>query len=186
MPQVSEKTYGQYRDLVVSLAERIADDGRPYSRNRIVRESGLSAYWVDKICKAEGIKFDRSTPGLQAMRSALEASNREARLRVSQQVLKELESVFRRMHEPQVVVGWYMGDAIEHELKQPSPADLKNYATTIGILIDKHIVLERFGSEGGEVDASLEKVQIATEVARIVKANPDMSVEDVINEVVNR
>ncbi|QBZ73196.1 helix-turn-helix DNA binding domain protein [Microbacterium phage Theresita] len=186
MAQVEDKTWARDRDLIQSLVSTVDENGRPYSRNKIAKETGLTKYRIDKICKAEGIKFDRSNPGLEAMRLAVEADARVVRAVVSQKVLAEIESVFKRMHSKHKVVGWFQGMAFEHTIDEPTSGDLKNYATIIGILIDKHLVLERYGTEDGEVDGSLAKVQTATEVARIMKAHPDMPVEDVINEVMNR
>lgn len=186
MTQADDKTWARDRDLILSLVSTVDENGRPYGRNKIAKETGLTKYRIDKICKAEGIKFDRSNPGLEAMRAANEVDARVARAVVSQKVLAEIESVFKRMHEEHIVIGWHQGMAFEHKLKEPTSGDLKNYATTIGILIDKHLALERYGVEDGEVDSSLAKMQTATEVARIMKTHPDMSVEEVINEVMNR
>ena len=174
------------RELVTALFDKIGEDGKPYSRARIIRETGVSARQVTKIAAEAGYKFDRSSPGLQAMKAANEVDARAARDRISQQVLDELQGIFEKMHEPHVVIGWHQGRAFEHKLKGPTSSDLKNYATTIGILIDKHLALDRYRTEGAEVDPTLGRVQTATEVARIMKAHPDMPVEEVINEVINR
>lgn len=174
------------RRLVTALFDKVDENGKPYSRARIMRETGVSGRQVSKIAAEAGYKFDRSSPGLQAMKVANEEDARMVRARISQQVLEELGKIIKKMHEPHIVVGWHQGMAFEHTLKGPTSGDLKNYATIIGILIDKHLVLERYGVEDGEVDGSLAKVQTATEVARIMKAHPDMPVEDVINEVMNR
>ena len=186
MVQDEDKTWARDRDLILALVSSIDENSKPYSRNKIAKETGLTKYRVDKICKAEGVKFDRSNPGLQAMRTANEEDARITRAIISRQVLAELEHVFKRMHEEHIVVGWFQGMAFEHKLKGPTSGDLKNYATTMGILIDKHLVLERYHNEDGTSDPSLSKMQTATEVARIMKAHPDMPIEDVINEVMNR
>lgn len=182
----TDKTWARDLDAIKSLMSTTDEEGRPYSRERVAKKTGLTRYRIDKICKAEGLKWDRSDAGLRAMWAANAQDARAVRSQISQQVLDELQSIFQKMHEPHVVVGWHQGMAFEHTLQGPTSSDLKNYATTIGILIDKHLVLERYNTENGEVDSSLAKVQTATEVARIMKAHPDMPVEEVINEVINR
>lgn len=186
MVKAVDKTWARDRDRILALASTVGEDGRPYSRTRIVKETGLTRYRVDKVCRAEGIKFDRSNPGLEAMRVANEMDARTARGVISQRVLAEIESVFERMHAEHKVIGWHQGMAFEHTIDKPTSSDLKNYATVIGILIDKHLVLERYSNEDGEIDPSLGRIQTANEVARIMKAHPEMPVEDVINEIMNR
>ena len=186
MGQTGDKKWERDRDLIQALVSSVDENGRPYSRNKIARETGLTKYRVDKICRAEGIKFDRSNPGLEAMRKANEEDARTVRAYVSRQVLDEISHVFKRMHEKHKVIGWHQGMAFEHTIDAPTPGDLRNYATTLGILIDKHLVLERHAVEDGEVDNSLGRVQVVTEVARLMKAHPGMAIEDVINEVMNR
>lgn len=174
------------RKAVIELFDKVDDNGKPYSRNRIIKETGVSGRQVTKIAREEGYKFDRSSPGMQAMMQAYEADARAARARVSQQVLDEIAHAFKRMHEPHIVIGWHQGMAFEHSIDRPTAVDYKNYATVLGILIDKHLVLERYGQEDEEIDGSLGRVQAVTEVARLIKAHPDMSIEDIIAEVVNR
>lgn len=186
MAQAEDKTWARDRDLILSLVSQVDENGKPYGRNRIAKETGLTKYRIDKICKAEGIKFDRSNPGLEAMRTANEMDAQIMRATVSQKVLAEIDKVFELMHSEHIIVGWHQGMAFEHKLKRPTSGDLKNYATVLGILIDKHLTLERYQVEDGEVDHSLGKVQTVTEVARLMKTHPDMSVEEVINEVMNR
>lgn len=174
------------RQLVTALFDKLDENGKPYSRARIIRETGVSGRQVSKIAAEVGYKFDRSSPGLQAMKRANEEDNRLVRARISQQVLAELASVIKRMHQPHTVIGWYQGMAFEHTIPEPTSNDLKNYATTLGILIDKHLTLERYTTETGDTDHDLDRMQTATEVARLVKAHPDMPVEDIINEVINK
>lgn len=171
---------------VTALFDKTDENGKPYSRARIMRETGASGRQVSKIAAEVGYTFDRSSPGLQAMKTANEEDLRHTRMRVSKQVLDELEEVFKLMRAEHVVVGWHQGMAFEHKLKRPTSSDLRNYATTIGILIDKHLVLERHLAEEGGANPTLSKMQTVTEVIRMVKTHPDMAVEDVINEVMNK
>lgn len=185
-----EKARGRDRDeerrLVTALLDKVDEEGKPYSRSRIIRETGVSGRQVSRIAAEAGHQFDRSSPGLQAMKAANEVDARLARAKISQDVLAEIRLVFEKMHSPHVVVGWFQGEAFEHTLQNPTSGDYKNYATVLGILIDKHLVLERYGIEDGDADSLLSKVHIATEVTRLVKSHPEMSADDIINEVINR
>lgn len=184
MTLVEDKTWARDRDAIMSLVTSLDENGKPYGRNRIAKETGLTKYRIDKICKAEGIKFDRSM--VQGLIANMEADSRAARASISQKVLAEIESVIKRMHGKHTVIGWFQGMAFEHTINEPTSGDLKNYATVLGILIDKHLVLERYNTEDGAVDDTLARVQMASEITRLVKAHPDLTIDDVVNEITNR
>lgn len=177
---VDPKTYAR----VVALFAAVDDHGRPYGRNRIAREAGVTSYRVDKIAKAEGHTFDRSMTAAAAEAFATDA--KAIRAQLSRQLLDEVKHILERMRAKHVVIGWYEGIASEHWLDLPNAGDLRNYITSIGILIDKHLVLERYGQETGSGDDTLARVQMATEVARMVIAHPDMDIDDIVNQIVNR
>ena len=168
------------------IADSKAAD-EPISRHRICKATGLTWRRVDAYAAEVGYSFDRRTPQLEAMWAARKIDTREARARVSQQVLDEISAVFERIHSAEhVVVGWHQGVAYEHVLSKPPPNDLKNYVITLGILIDKHLTLERYTTEDPETNTTLAQVQAITEVARLLKTHPDMSVEDIIREITRR
>lgn len=178
MAQAGDKTWA--RDL--ALIRDLVSQG--HGRNRINKETGLTKYRIDKICRAEGIKFDRSSTA--HMTEAFQADARLERIKISQQVLAEIQHVIKRMHEKHKVIGWHQGMAFEHTIDEPTAGDYKNYATVLGILIDKHLTLERFGTEDENADQTLARVQMATEVARLIKAHPDRTIDDIVNEIVKR
>uniref|UniRef100_A0AAU6R612 Helix-turn-helix protein n=1 Tax=Micrococcus phage Olihed TaxID=3092209 RepID=A0AAU6R612_9CAUD len=178
MAQVDDKTWARDRDLIAKLMS----EGQ--GRNRISKETGLTKYRIDKICRAEGWKFDGSA--VTPMVKQFQATAAVERAKISQQILEEIQHVIKRMHEEHVVIGWHQGMAFEHKIAAPTAGDYKAYATVLGILIDKHLVLERFGTEAESQDRTLAQVQMATEVARLIRAHPDLSIDDIVNEIVNR
>jgi len=186
MKKTSQIDRDEERRKVTALFDKIDENGKPYSRNRIMKETGVSGRQVTKIAQEAGYKFDRSSPALQAMKKAYEFDAAANRAKVSRQVIEEIQLVLKKMHSPGIIIGWHQGKPVEHQVDAPTATDYKNYATVLGILIDKHLALERFGNETDTGDQTLIRVQMATEVARIIKGHPDISIDEVVNEIVNR
>jgi DNA-binding Lrp family transcriptional regulator len=117
------------------------------SRNAIAKDVGISPSTVTRICReaTPPITFDRSATAVAV--EARQLDLKAERARISARLIAEIDGLFDKMHAPHVVVGWYEGSASEHVLDQPTSGDVKNYATTLGILLDKHLALVKHDSD---------------------------------------
>lgn len=122
------------------------------SRNEVARRCGISPSTVTRIC-AEAtppITFDRA-----ATRVAVEAHQvdlKEQRQQLARRALHDAVAQLDKLTQPHEVIHWDK-DGFMHrgEIDQPTSGDVRNYATAVGILIDKHLVLVKHDSEGGEL-----------------------------------
>ncbi len=117
------------------------------SRNAIAKDVGVSPSTVSRIC-AEAtppITFDRSATAVAVQ--AVQMDHKAERARISTRLIQEIVGLLTLMHAPHVVVGWYEGSASEHVLDRPTSGDVKNYMTTIGIALDKHLALVKHDSD---------------------------------------
>lgn len=132
------------------------------SRNAIAREVGISTSSVSKIC-AEAIpviEFNRAATRAATAAVVSDAKGRRAALSVK--AMDEVERLFGLLTTVHEVIHWDK-DGLMHRgsIDRPTSADVKNYATSIGILIDKHIVLIKHDSDDRDlpaVDAWLQHV----------------------------
>lgn len=132
------------------------------SRNAIAREVGISSSTVSRFCaEAEPpILFDRSATKVATEAKVLDAKAHRALL--SGSAITEVERLFGLLTAEHEVIHWDK-DGIMHtgKIDRPTSGDIKNYATSIGILIDKHIVLTKLDSDDRDlpaVDAWLQHV----------------------------
>ncbi|MDQ1128291.1 helix-turn-helix domain-containing protein [Microbacterium sp. SORGH_AS_0888] len=132
------------RERIVQLARE------GMSRNGIARETGVGATTVSRICKAEGVTFDRTqtAQATEAHRMDVKAE----RERLAERLLIEANTALDQLHVPTVVVGWYQGEATEHTLDRPTSGDVKNYMLAAAIALDKHIAIHQL--DGNERDAA--------------------------------
>lgn len=123
-------------------------------RNAIARETGVSQATVTHIC-AEArppITFDRSATKV-ATEARLE-DLKAARAELSRTAVEEVRRLFASLTSAHEVIHWDK-DGIMHRgyIDKPTSGDVKNYATSIGILIDKHLVLMRADGDSSELSA---------------------------------
>lgn len=131
---------------------KLAREGN--SRNAIAKLVGISPSSVSKIC-AEAkppISFDRS-----ATKAAVEARTidlKAKRTEISQMAVEEVTRLFKLLTEEHEVIHWDK-DGFMHRgtIDRPTSGDIKNYATSIGILVDKHLVLTRADSDDRDLPA---------------------------------
>lgn len=146
-------------------------DTLPPAKRRAIEEAGrealLSGRSVRSIAKEFGCApstvtriFQRADPPIVVDRSktapATEArieDMKARRARIAEQALDEVTRIIGLLNSPHVVVGWHQGAAAEHTVDRPNPADVKNYAIALGILIDKHQQLARFDSDDRDLSA---------------------------------
>ena len=124
------------------------------SRNAIAREVKVSAASVTKVCATAKppISFDRS-----ATAAATEAKVQDLkaqRAELSELAVAEVRRLFGLLTAPHEVIHWDK-DGFMHrgEIERPTSGDVKNYATAIGILTDKHLALIRHDSDDRDLPA---------------------------------
>lgn len=142
-PPVDSKTRARVRKL--------ARAGK--SQAAVAREVGLSRSTVARIC-AEAkppITFDRSAT--QAAVAAHAIDLKAARAELAQKAIRQVHELFGMFTAEHTVTGWYEGVMSTGTIPRPTSGDMKNYATAIGILIDKHLVLIRHDSDDRDLPA---------------------------------
>jgi predicted transcriptional regulator len=128
---------------------KLAREGR--GRNAIAREVGISPSTVSMIC-AEArppITFDRTASAVAVQARVVDLKARRQVL--AERVLSEAIAQLDKLSQPHEVINWHEGMMSRDTIDQPTSGDVKNYATAAAILIDKHLVLIRHDSEGGEL-----------------------------------
>lgn len=131
---------------------KLARSGK--SRNAIARECTLSPSTVSRIC-AEAkppISFDRSKTAAAVEAHSIDLKAKRATLSV--RAVTEVERLFGLLDAQHEVIHWDK-DGIMHRgtIASPTSGDVKNYATSIGILIDKHLVLVKTDSDDRDLPA---------------------------------
>jgi hypothetical protein len=123
------------------------------SRNAIAKLVKLSPSTVSRICAEASppITFDRSATAVAVAAHQVDLKAKRAELSV--RLVGEIEHVLERLHQPHKVIGWYEGFASEHTIDLPTSGDVKNYATSLGILLDKHLALVKHDSDDRDLPA---------------------------------
>lgn len=123
------------------------------SRNAVAREVGISTSTVTRICRdaKPPVSFDRS-----ATRVAVEARTvdlKAKRTEIAERAVVEVERLFGLLDAEHEVINWHEGFMSRGTIDRPTSGDVKNYATAIGILVDKHLVLTRHDSDDRDLPA---------------------------------
>jgi transposase-like protein len=141
-PPVSPETRARVIELIRS----------GMGRNATARETGISAGQVSTIAKAEGLTFDRAP--LKAQTEARMIDLKAKRAEIALQAAEEVQRLFGLLTAEHEVTHWDK-DGIFHSATIPKPTsgDVRNYATAIGILTDKHLVLVRHDSDERDIPA---------------------------------
>lgn len=155
-PKGNGQRGGGRRPVDSKMRARIVKLGREgKTRNAIAKLVGVSPSTVSRICAdaKPPVSFDRSKTAV-----ALEAAKFDAKLaraELSERAINEARRLFGLLSAPHEVVhwdtktGWMSRDTID----LPTSGDVKNYATAIGILLDKHLVLVRTDSDDRDLPA---------------------------------
>lgn len=131
---------------------KLARDGM--TRNAIAREVGVSPSTVSKVCEAARppITFDRT-----ATAAAVEAHSidmKAVRAKLSEQAVERVGKLFDLLDAKHTVFHFDKDGVMSTgTLDRPTSGDMKNYITSIGILIDKHIALVRYDSDDRDLPA---------------------------------
>lgn len=125
--------------------------GEGMGRNAIAREVDLNPSTVGRICAGLGLTFDRS-----ATRAAVEArvvDLKAERAELTAGVLADARRIRGLMFEAiKVRTTDGHGVIVEYDTA-PTARDWRDAATAIGILIDKHLVLQKFDSDDTDLPA---------------------------------
>ncbi|WP_460774231.1 helix-turn-helix domain-containing protein [Microbacterium sp. GXF7504] len=133
------------RARVIELAEA------GMSQAAIAREVGIARSSVGRICADAGITFDRSktAAAVEAHRIDLKAE----RTALAGETAQRARAILDKLDRPHVVVGWYQGEAFEHELAGPTSGDARNLAIAAAVLVDKHLALVKHDADDRDLPA---------------------------------
>lgn len=123
------------------------------SRNEIARSHGVAASTVGKIAADEGITdaFDR-THALKGAR-AKAVDNRAKRAQLESDLLDDAQKLRKRAWSPYTVVVSGPEGAETVTLEEPPLQDVRAAYTSIGIIVDKSVAIERHDS-GDDAEAA--------------------------------
>ena len=122
---------------------------RELGRNAIARKHHVGRVTVSEIAKAAGIDdaFDRE-PTARATRDR-QADLRAGRAQLAENLLNDAARI-RELFFASYTTTLGTRDGIETVvLDQPDAGALRNLATSLAVLVDKHVVLERHDQDGG-------------------------------------
>ncbi|MFI0897740.1 hypothetical protein [Streptomyces sp. NPDC020983] len=145
------------------------------SRNAIARKHGVGAATVTKLAKTTGdaTTFDRSQT--QKATRAVEADSRARRAALAADLLDDAARLrARAWEEYTVVVGTAQG-AETVTLELPPLGDVRSAYTAVGIVVDKHLALDRHDHSGGAdvTDAVSMLTNLAAGIRRIAEQEAD-------------
>jgi hypothetical protein len=123
------------------------------SQNAVARAVGISGSTVGRICAAANppILFDRSKTKAAVAAHTLDL--KAVRMGISEKAIAEVQRLFGLFTSEHEVINWHEGSMSTGRTSGPTSGDIKNYATSIGILIDKHLVLVRHDSDDRDLSA---------------------------------
>jgi hypothetical protein len=124
-------------------------EARQLGRNAIARKHRVGLGTVTTIAHDAGIydAFDRA----QTARATADrqADMKARRTRLAEDLLDDAERIRDRLFDP-YSAALTTRDGVEVvELLEPDAASLRNFATSIAVLLDKHIALDRHDADGG-------------------------------------
>lgn len=139
-------------DRTKARIRKLAREGM--SRNGIAREVKVSSSTVSRVCAAARppISFDRSETAAATEAKVQDLKARRAE--ITHMAVDEITRLFGLLTSPHEVIHWDK-DGFMHrgEIERPTSGDVKNYATAIGILTDKHLALIRHDSDDRDLPA---------------------------------
>lgn len=119
------------------------------SRNAIARAHGVSSSTVTKLARDTGdaTAFDRSQT--EKATRAVEIDNRARRAIIAAELLNDVAHLRERAWSPYTVVVGTAQGAQKVTLDLPPLGDVRSAYTSIGIVLDKHLALDRHDNSGG-------------------------------------
>lgn len=119
------------------------------SRNAIARKHGVGAATVTKLAKTTGdaTTFDRSQT--QKATRAREADSRSERAALAAELLADARKLRERAWQPYTVVVGTAQGAQKVTLDLPPLGDVRSAYTAVGIVVDKHLALDKHDNSGG-------------------------------------
>ena len=137
---VDDKT----RERIAALA------AEGWSRNAIARECKVSPSTVSRLLPAG--TFDRTATAAATEAKVQDLKGQRAEL--SRMAVTEIHRLFGLLTAPHEVIHWDKdGDMHRGTIDRPTSGDVKNYATALGILTDKHLALIRHDSDDRDLPA---------------------------------
>lgn len=122
---------------------------RELGRNAIARKHRCGLGTVSLIATEAGIydAFDRA----QTARATADrqADMKARRARLAEDLLDDAERIRDRLFDPYSAALTTREGVEVVELLEPDAASLRNFATSIAVLLDKHIALDRHDADGG-------------------------------------
>lgn len=155
-PKDDKGSGGRGRTIDAKTRARIRKLAREgMSAYRIAKTVGVAQSSVTRIC-AEAkppISFDRSktAEAVEAHTIDLKAKRAE----ISQLAVAEVQRLFGLLTTQHEITHWdtKTGWLVRGTIERPTSGDIKNYATAIGILVDKHLVLVKTDSDDRDLPA---------------------------------
>ena len=130
---------------------RLAREGM--SQTKVAAECGVTRRTVRDLCASARppISFDRSA--VKIATDAHQLDMKRVRMGLSEKAIVEVERLFTLFTAKHDVINWHEGIMSTGVTSGPTSGDMKNYATSIGILIDKHLILVRHDSDDRDLNA---------------------------------
>lgn len=153
MPNGRTKGSGRPRlsDEVKAEVIRLGRTG--ISRNQIVRDSGVSAYSVSKICHEAGITFNRDQAKVAI--AARLVDFKVARMAINERLIVEVNRALDDMTGEYVAYNFGGKDNTyeEHRLDQPPVEARLKLMQAVNIALARHLDLDAKDSDGGVDEA---------------------------------
>lgn len=157
----------------------IADiEARDLGRNAIARKHGVGLGTVSDIARNAGIHdaFDRR----QTARATADrqADLRSRRAQLAEDLLDDAERIRDRFFDPYTSALTTREGVEVVDLLEPDAASLRNLTTSLAVVLDKHLALERHDQDGGMsevgsmLDGLLEKFGIGRNADTPIDVDP--------------
>lgn len=123
------------------------------TRNAIAREVGVSPSTVSNLCASAKppIHFDRSATKVAVQAAVLDAKARRGQ--ISEGLLDDVTTIRARLFSPIERTHHSVTDGTVRYEAPPTPGEIRELATALGILLDKHLVLVKTDSDDRDLPA---------------------------------
>lgn len=120
-----------------------------HSRNQIARETGISPSTVTRVCKAEGLVFDRRQTAAATQAKVVDAKARRAEL--AGLLLDDAFRLRAQLWEPARLVNFGGKDntLAETTLEEPLFGDKRNIMNAVAIAVQRHEALVKMDTDNG-------------------------------------
>lgn len=120
-----------------------------HTRNQIAREAGISASSVSRICKAEGLNFDRTATAAATRAKVVDAKARRAEL--AELLLDDAFRLRAQLWRPARLVNFGGKDntLAEVTLDEPQFGDKRNIMNAVAIAVQRHEALVKMDTDNG-------------------------------------